>query len=58
MNATLINLSANENCVLLTVAGAGALTSSKCYLLGEAYAICEFVDGETTDGDPCKFPFK
>ena len=58
MNATLIDHTANENCALLTLAGTGVLTRSKCYLSGVAFAICEYVDGETNDGEPCKFPFK
>ena len=58
MNGTLITFSGNANCVLLTVAGTGTLTQSQCSVPGVAYAICEFVDGATTDGNPCTFPFK
>ena len=58
MNSTLITLSGNNNCVLLNVAGTGTLKQSQCFVPGVAYAICEFIDGTTTDGNPCTFPFK
>jgi hypothetical protein len=38
---------------------AGSMTRAKCYASDAVvYAVCEYVDGDTSVGESCKFPFK